>query len=471
MIKIKRKYLLLTVYVIVFSQLIFSQINNTGVLYNIGDVFITGYKINNGTLFNSGSIYVGGDVTNNGATNYDGGSIVFNGSSIQTLTGSNTYSTTSAIFNNATGINITKCLSINALATFSSGLVSTPTGSTEPIEFNTVASHTNTSNSSHVNGFVRKLGTGLFTYPVGDASVYEKVDVNPTSNTSGIVVKYFPSDAGAAPFGTTGTDPIPLQYYNALEYWTIAPLTSATGSVTIYWDNYNNVAIGSVSDLKVAHKTGGQWLDEGTTGTGLVSSGSVTSNALSAWSPFTLGSFRSTSPLPITLTSFTADNINCTKIILNWHTAIEIDLNHYQLEYSTDALNFSMLSNISPKGNNSNYQYSYIPETKEPIYFRLKIINNDGTFSYSPIIYVDAACISNVIKVYPNITRDVFMIQSTDSSMLTFALYDAKGSLVLNGSFSNYKIIDMNDFAQGLYNLTITSTDGSKTNFKIIRSN
>jgi len=464
-------YILITFYLIVISQSFFSQINNTGILYNTGNVFITGYKINNGTLFNSGSIYIGGDVTNNGSTNYDGGGIIFNGSSLQTLTGSNTFSTTSVIFNNATGISVNKCLSINTLATFSSGLVSTPTGSIEPVEFNTIASHTNTSNSSHVNGFVRKLGTGLFTYPVGDASTYEKVDVNPTSNTNGIVVKYFPSDAGTAPFGNSGTDPVLLLYYNALEYWDITPITSATGSVTIYWDNYNNVAIGSVSDLKVAHKTGGQWLDEGTTGTGLISSGSVTSNALSAWSPFTLGSFRSNSPLPITLTSFTADVINCTKITLSWHTAIEIDFNHYELQYSSDALNFSTLSNISPKGNNSNYQYTYIPENKEPIYFRLKIIDNDATFSYGSTIYVDAACISKTVKVYPNITPDVFTIESNDNSALTFALYDAKGSLVLDGSLSNYKIIDMDDFDLGLYNLTITSKDGAKTNFKIIHSN
>jgi hypothetical protein len=468
---IKKKFLSVIIYLIVFFQPIFSQINNTGFFYNIGHVFINGYKINNGTLFNSGNIYIVGDITNNGITDYNGGVIFFNGSSAQTLSGSNTFSTTSVIFNNVTGISITKCLSINTLATFSSGLVSTPTGSIEPIEFNTIASHTNTSNSSHVNGFVRKLGTGSFTYPVGDASVYEKVDVNPTSNTSGIVVKYFPADAGAAPFGTSGTDPVPLLYYNALEYWGITPVSSATGSVTIYWDNYNNVAIGSISDLKVAHKTGGQWLDEGTTGSGLISSGSVTSNALSVWSPFTLGSFSSNSVLPITLTSFTADAINCAKVNVNWHTALEVDFSRYKLEYSNDGLNFKILSDILPKGNNSNYEYSYNSESKDPIYFRLKIIDRDDTFSYSPIIYTDNICNSKTVKVYPNITPDVFTIESSDNSILTFALYDAKGSLILNESFSNYKIIDLNSFDQGLYNLIIISNDGSKTNFKIIHSN
>ena len=468
---IKKKFLLVTIYLIVLSQPIFSQINNTGIVYNIGNVFITGYKINNGTLFNSGSIYVGGDVTNNGTTNYDGGAIVFNGSSTQTLTGSNTFSTTSAIFNNAAGIIINKCLSINTLATFNSGLVTTPTGSIEPIEFNTIASHTNTSNSSHVNGFVRKLGTGLFTYPVGDVNTYEKVDVNPTSNTSGIVVKYFPTDAGTAPFGASGTDPIPLLYYNALEYWDITPVSSAVGSVTVYWDGYNNVAIGSISDLKVAHKTGGQWLDEGTTGTGLVSAGSVISNAISVWSPFTLGSINSNSPLPITLTSFTANAINCKAVMVNWHTASEINFNHFELQYSVDAFNFNTLSSKISKGNNSDYEYSFVPETKQTVYFRLKIIDNDDVFSYSPIIYTDATCINKTVKVYPNITHDIFTIQSSDNSILTFTLYDAKGSLLLNESFTNYKIVDMTDLDQGLYNLIVIFSDGSKTNFKIIHSN
>ena len=467
---LKIEYILFHLFYIALFNSVFSQINNTGNTYNIGDVFINGYKINNGTLFNSGSIYIGGDLTNNGTTDYNGGNIIFNGSSTQTISGTNTFSTTSTTFNNTTGISVNKCLSINSIATFSNGLITTPTGSLEPVEFNTGASHANVSNSSHVDGYVRKLGTGSFTYPVGDVSTYQKVAVNPTANATGLVVKYFPTNASTATFNNLGTDPTPLLYYNKLEYWDITPVSSATGSVTIYWDNYRNEGIGSVSDLKVAHKIGGFYLNEGTSGTGLVSSGNVTSNSISTWSLFALGSTSSNSPLPITLTSFSSDIITCHQVNINWHVALEINLNHYELQFSLDAQNFKTISNFIPKGNNSSYKYSYVPENNKIGYFRLKIIDNDHTYSYSPIIYENTDCLETRINVFPNVTGSVFTIQTNDVNVVGYELYDSKGSLVLKNLFSSYIRIDINSYAQDLYHLSVISSDGIKNNFKIIKT-
>lgn len=453
----------------VLIQPVFAQVYNSGFFYNSGTLLITDYKINSGTFTNTGLSYIGGNITNNGNTNYDGGTLILNGSSSQLLSGTNTFSSTSVIINNNAGITLSKCLSINTTATFSNGLVSTSSGSVEPIEFTSTATTTMVSDASHVNGHVRKLGTGIFTYPVGDATRYQKTDINSTINTTGIVVRYLPNDAGTFPFGTTGTDPEALLYYNQFEYWEINPISSVTGSVTIYWDNYRNMGIGSINDLRVAHQISNQWLNEGTTGTGTIASGNVTSNSLSNLSTVTLGSRSASSTLPVTLTNFVADLIDCEKVNINWHVASEINFSHYDLQYSKDAQAFTSLTTILPSGDNSNYNFLFTNPIEETLYFRLKIIDKNNTFSYSPIISKNIGCQEKVITVFPTITNDLLTIKSNKNNVLNYSLYDAKGSLVIKNEFINQTKIQMISCEEGIYNLVIYLSDGSIQNFKIIK--
>lgn len=453
---------------------IVSQNYISGTVYNNGNAYCSAALNNAGTFVNTtgGNFYVTGNITNSGTTAYDGGTLLFAGSTAQSSGGSAIFYTTNVSFNNSAGIAVNKCMSVNSTATFVSGLVSTPSGSVEPFEFTSPAVPAGTSNASHVNGYVRKLGTGAFTYPVGDASMYQQVIVNPSANASGMVVKYFSADAGTAPFGTAGTDPTPLQYYNHLEYWTISPVTSATGAVTIFWDSYNNQGIGAVSDLRVAHLTGGQWLNEGTgSGSGTIATGSVTSNALSAWSPFTLGSLSSNSPLPIELTDFSASAGNCL-VSLAWHAATEIDFDHYELQSSTDAINFTALAIMPAKGNNSSYTYRYNPRAQGTVYYRLEMVGTDGSVDYSNIISADAACGENEVQVSPVPTSGTLNISTGSQLASSYRISDNQGRVIrfMQGSDMNSQV-DLGPEPAGIYLLVLTMADGSVRTFKIIKTN
>ena len=61
----------------------------------------------------------------------------------------------------------------------------------------------------------------------------------------------------------------------------------------------NDSALGSLAEAKVGHKISGNWQNEGGTGSGTVSAGSVTSNSLTTWGIFALGQNCAT---PLTLT-------------------------------------------------------------------------------------------------------------------------------------------------------------------------
>lgn len=448
-----------------------AQVNNTGALYNAGSMLIVSACTNNGSLNNTGILAVGGDLTNNGSTAYTGGTLLLNGSASQAVQGSNTFSTSAVIFSNAAGISINKCLSVGAAATFGSGLVATPTGSTEPLEFAAGAVHLGASHSGHVNGYVRRLGTGTFTYPVGDAIRYQPVDVSLSANAGGMTVKYMPADAGAAPFSNTGTDPVPLMYYNQFEYWDINPVSAATGNVTVYWDGYNNTGVTTINDLRTAHKWGGKWLNEGTIALGSLLSGSVASNPVSSWGPFTLGSWNPTSTLPVSLTAFDADVKDCKTVMLSWRTAMEANLSGYELQSSTDASHFTSIGHVAPKGNNSNYDYAYAPTSRNTLYFRLKVLEMDGSSSFSPIIDANITCTENTIKVYPAITSDLVTIEPANDGELQCSIYDQKGALVMEKAISGSSTVSLSGFGGGLYSIILTSTGGQKEFFKIIKNN
>lgn len=465
--------LFLSVLVLEFTTDSSAQNYISGTVHNHGDAYCSGNLTNAGVLVNAlnGKLSLSGNLINSGTTAYDGGSLLFVGNSPQSVGGSHVIYTSNCSFNNPSGITLNKSFSVNDVATFVSGLITTPAGTAEPLEFSSSASHSGTSNTSHVNGYVRKLGTGNFTYPVGDASRYEQVSVNAAVNASGLNVKYFPSDAGLAPFANTGTDTLPLYTYNPYEYWNISPVSSASGVVTLSWDTYNDMGINSAADLRVAHLSGGSWLNEGVLGSGTTSSGFVQSNTIGIAGLFALGSISDNSILPIVLTNFSVQLVNCA-VSLNWHAATEVDFSHYELQYTQDGLNFYFLNQVAPKGNNSTYTYQYFPEIKGEIYYRLKMVDLNGTVKYSEVVSINSSCSENTIDVFPNYTSGKFDVSLHNNSVQSCALYDSKGSLVRVLTLAETGgAVDITGEKNGMYYLKITLMNGNVKHFKILLIN
>lgn len=107
--------------------------------------------------------------------------------------------------------------------------------------------------------------------------------------------------------------------------------------------------------------------------------------------------------LPIELTQFEGKAIGC-DIRLNWVSETEENFSHYELERSQDGHQFTKIEKISGTGNSSIrqfYQY-YDNETLSQNYYRLKMVDLDGKFEYSNIIFIDTGCDNDLMNLYPN---------------------------------------------------------------------
>jgi Secretion system C-terminal sorting domain len=116
-----------------------------------------------------------------------------------------------------------------------------------------------------------------------------------------------------------------------------------------------------------------------------------------------------TAPTPVKLLTFGATKFN-TDILVKWETAQEINNSHYIIERSTDGISFSSVGQV--KGNeNSNvivaYNFLDVNAPTVNLYYRLKQVDVDGTFTYSDVVLVRAGKSNNgTISIFPNPIAD-----------------------------------------------------------------
>lgn len=108
--------------------------------------------------------------------------------------------------------------------------------------------------------------------------------------------------------------------------------------------------------------------------------------------------------LPINLASFTGSLIN-DKSNLKWITANEVNAKEFAIERSSDGANFLKIGVVSAK--NRSYATSYIYEDASPTkganYYRLKMIDNDGSFTYSNVVVISLTAFStSTLQIFPN---------------------------------------------------------------------
>ena len=188
------------------------------------------------------------------------------------------------------------------------------------------------------------------------------------------------------------------------------------------------------------------------------------------------------SPLPVELTSFIAlakeDNI-----LLKWTTATEINNYGFEIERSVDQDDFKKIGFVIGNGNsNSPKEYSFKDKYVNGFRsYRLKQIDNDGSYSYSDVVKVEALTVKDfaVYQNYPNpfnpITSIKFKLPADSKVKLTVINLLGKELETLFDGPQNpgiYEVVwDGSNYASGVYfaNMQINSTDGSSSFNKIIK--
>jgi hypothetical protein len=135
--------------------------------------------------------------------------------------------------------------------------------------------------------------------------------------------------------------------------------------------------------------------------------------------------------LPVTLVDFYGRYSNKTAL-LSWSTEREISTKYFTIEKSFDQLSFIPLTNITASGNAQSHDYKYTDRSSLNgiSYYRLKMVDADGRFSYSKIIAISAP-VNNAIIVFPNPVKDKLFIRLAGTGSPTeISITDARGRVV-----------------------------------------
>jgi hypothetical protein len=137
--------------------------------------------------------------------------------------------------------------------------------------------------------------------------------------------------------------------------------------------------------------------------------------------------------LPVTIQSFNAIQ-QTNDVLVKWQTSNEVNVNLYEVESSIDGQRFEKIGTVAANSANSANDYAFVDKSvwaSSVRYYRLKSIDNDGTFKYSAVVRL-ANKQQTVVSVYPNPVSNAFTIQLSDNKLLhtQAKLVDATGKTV-----------------------------------------
>ncbi|MBN9379373.1 MAG: T9SS type A sorting domain-containing protein [Chitinophagaceae bacterium] len=111
-------------------------------------------------------------------------------------------------------------------------------------------------------------------------------------------------------------------------------------------------------------------------------------------------------PLPLTFGVFSGQRQENT-VILNWTTLMEQNTAYFEIQRSADVNNYTPVGKV-PAAGNSTSPMRYVFNDDLPVppaaqyYYRLKMVDLDGHFTYSPIVGVGGAVTSFGLNAFPN---------------------------------------------------------------------
>jgi hypothetical protein len=447
---------------------LFSQIDvyNTGVLY-IGssiDTVYTGASFTNtssAALTNNTVLNIKQNLTNSQAAMSSGaGTLYLNGSSTQFVSGTQVFKTNNLVTNNGNGITLNNNLSVSGTHTFMNGLL-TSSATPNYLIYEAGSSYTGDNDASHVNGWVKKLGSANFTFPVGNTIYERSIALSSLGSSAEFAVKY---NSGPTPNPNSLYGPLILVDTN--EYWTINRISGTSAVVTLNWDNAKvPVPYVGLSNVRAASFDPPFWRSIGGTGIGdLLTTGTVTSNSTSIFNTdFTIAS--TSLVLPVKLISFTAENKNGIAAV-QWQVANEQGIKFYQLQRSGNGVNFTAISSqtaINNAGGNVSYTYNDAGLTANKIYYRLMYTDISGKENYSGIVILsnsqDAGKNFYIIK-NPVTEKIDFFASTAYKGKYIYLLSSTSGQVVQTGTVEIttagiYSVPLRNILATGVYVLSL----------------
>lgn len=280
------------------------------------------------------------------------------------------------------------------------------------------AGNSTSNNNAYVNGQLQKTfnNNSAFTFFVGKASSVGMRAIGLTTNTgsgtSTFTAEFIRDNPNVVVGNTLGSG---IARVSGCEYWTLdrSGAGSRGGAVTLSWGANSDCSSGTqyvtnLLTLRVARFDGSSWVDAGANlvGGSTLSEGSISSNAVTSFSPFALASSnQADNPLPVLFDGVRAYGKDG-GVHIEWSNLTERDIVRYEVERSANGIDYYPINQQAPKSNRDD-KASYNHFDATPIdganFYRIRVDEIGGKPVYSKILRVDMGSTKAAsFSLYPN---------------------------------------------------------------------
>jgi Secretion system C-terminal sorting domain len=304
--------------------------------------------------------------------------------------------------------------------------------------------------SNFTDQFGNNVSTVFSTMSTGDMAIdgLNNMWILPSTNTNYSLYKM------VAPLPTTAVASITVQQ--------VVPPTKPTPSGVSIW----GVAFDASGNLYMSTSSGQLYKLTSPTATPLlIGTMSITMTDLSSCAfPFSV--------LPVTWTNFSGNIQSNGTVLLNWTMTAQPGSKGFIVEHSTDGINWQQVGFVQSSAiNRSSYSFTDPNTVNGKNFYRLQLLNNDGSFVYSKIV---AVTIKNTEKIslWPNPVTDRINIRlGNNNTNGAYAItYDAGGKAITKSNLQpGINTIYLQSLPAGSYTVQVHFQNGEIRNEKIVK--
>lgn len=177
--------------------------------------------------------------------------------------------------------------------------------------------------------------------------------------------------------------------------------------------------------------------------------------------------------LPVELLSFDAVKV-ANANLLTWKTTHEINVRDFTIERSTDGTNYEAIGAVAAgQDYMATNDYSFTDNMPAAVnFYRLKMTDLDGSFTYSPVKKIGGAGSAAVsISCYPNPVVNYVNVRTDGSVTYHYTLFTLDGKVMQSGVIAGGQVsLDVSGAPKGLMIVRVESElNAAVQTFKIVK--
>lgn len=168
-------------------------------------------------------------------------------------------------------------------------------------------------------------------------------------------------------------------------------------------------------------------------------------------------------PLPVELVAFSGQvNASTCAATLRWRTASELNSQAFEVQGSTDGQKFATLGAVPSRNSASGAAYAFeMGPAAGATYFRLRLVDVDGSATYSPVVHLATPCLRGSLQLQPNPAREQVVVGNLPATPCQVRLYTVTGQLVAQAAGSGAVPLNLAALPAGLYLVQASTAEGA----------